>query len=279
MPTNFSQLYQGQLDLFPVWLRPYVPSLVNLLFGLLILLAGWFISKSVSKTVLSALRKAHVEEALARFLSSIAQYCVLAAAVISALNRIGVQTTSLVALLASAGLAIGLALQGSLSSFASGVMILFFRPFMLGDQVELSGLSGTVDDIGLFQTSLSAVNGERIIIPNSSITSGPIINYSARGTRRASVEISVSPEVPAETVIEHLLAAAGKVSTVIPEPAPAVAIDPATPTALNMTLAAWSRAADFAATQSELRLAVAKEFSEAGIGGPKPAMTLVKTVN
>lgn len=279
MPTNFSQLSPGQLDLFPVWLRPYVPSLVNLVFGLLILLVGWFISKSVSKAVLGALRRAHVEEALARFLGSIAQYCVLAAAIISALNRIGVQTTSLVALLASAGLAIGLALQGSLSNFASGVMILFFRPFMLGDQVELSGLSGTVDDIGLFQTSLSAANGERVIIPNSSITSSPIINYSARGSRRASVEVSVSPGTPAEKVIEHLLAAAGKIATVIPEPAPAVTIDLATPTALNMTLVAWSRAADFGATQSELRLAVAKELAEAKIGGPNPPMTLVKTVS
>lgn len=264
--------------LIPNWLKPHIPWLVDLFFGMVILIIGWFISKSVHKAALSALRRAHVEESLARFLSSIAQYCVLAATIISALNRVGVQTTSLVALLASAGLAVGLALQGSLSSFASGVMILFFRPFMLGDQVQLSGLTGTVEDIGLFQTTLSAADGERIIIPNSAITSNPIINFSARGSRRASVEVSVAPDVPADKAISHLLAAAGKVPTVLEDPGPAVAFNPPTANALNLTLVAWSSAADFNVTQSDLRKAVIQELSGAGIGGPAPGMTLVKNV-
>ncbi len=276
MPNEISQLYQGQLDAFPVWIRPYIPSLVNLFFGLLILLIGWFIAKSVHKAVLGALRRAHVEESLSRFLSSIAQYCVLAAAIISALNRVGVQTTSLVALLASAGLAVGLALQGSLSSFASGVMILFFRPFMLGDQVQLSGLAGTVEDIGLFQTTLSAVDGERIIIPNSSITNNPIINFSARGTRRVTVEVSVAPDVDAEKVVSRLLAAAGSIPTVAEEPAPAVVFNPPAPNALSITVAAWCRASDFGATSSGLRKAVRQELTNSGIPGPNPTLAVVK---
>ena len=276
MPTEISQLTQVQLEAFPAWIRPYSPSLVNLVSGLLILLIGWFISKSVHKAALGALRKAHVEESLSRFLSSIAQYCVLAAAIISALNRLGVQTTSLVALLASAGLAVGLALQGSLSSFASGVMILFFRPFMLGDQVQLSGLTGSVEDIGLFQTTLSAVDGERIIIPNSSITSNPIINFSARGTRRVTVEVSVAPDVDPEKVVSRLLAAAGTVPTVVEDPAPAVIFNPPAPNALNVVVAAWCRASDFGATASGMRKAVRQELTDSGIPGPNPALAVVK---
>ena len=276
MPQEFSQFYSGQLDAFPAWIRPYMPSLINMTFGLIILLVGWFISKSAHKAVLSALRRAHVEESLARFLSSIAQYCVLAATVISALNRVGVQTTSLVALLASAGLAIGLALQGSLSSFASGVMILFFRPFMLGDLVQLSGLVGTVEDIGLFQTSLAAADGERIILPNSSITNNPIINFTAKGTRRTSVDISVAPGTPIDKVIDHLLKAAQQVETVIETPAPAVSLNTLNSSSLDFKVAAWCNAADFAVTQNKLRQSVTTELASAGISGPGPSTMILQ---
>ncbi len=276
MPQEFSQLYSGQFDTFPAWIRPYVPSLVNMTFGLIILLIGWFISKSVHKAVLSALRRAHVEESIARFLSSIAQYCVLAATVISALNRVGVQTTSLVALLASAGLAIGLALQGSLSSFASGVMILFFRPFMLGDLVQLSGLTGTVEDIGLFQTSLAAADGERIILPNSSITNNPIINFSAKGTRRAFVDISVAHGTPIDKVVSHLLDAAKQVETVLETPPPAVSLNTLTASSLDFKVVAWCNAVDFAATQNNLRQTVTTELAAAGISGPGPSTILLQ---
>lgn len=276
MPQEFSQLYTGQLEAFPAWIRPYMPSIVNMTFGLIILLIGWFISKSVNKAILSALRRAHVEESLARFLSSIAQYCVLAATVISALNRVGVQTTSLVALLASAGLAIGLALQGSLSSFASGVMILFFRPFMLGDSVQISGLAGTVEDIGLFQTRLGAADGERIILPNSSITSNPIINFTAKGTRRASVDISVAHGTPIDKVIDHLLKAAKQVETINESPAPAVSLNALNSNSLDFKLVAWCNSSDFASTQNKLRQAVTNEIAAAEISGPGPSTMLLQ---
>ena len=276
MPQEFSQLTATQLNAFPAWIRPYLPSIVNMTFGLIILLIGWFISKSVHKAVLSALRRAHVEESLARFLASIAQYCILAATVISALNRVGVQTTSLVALLASAGLAVGLALQGSLSSFASGVMILFFRPFMLGDLVQLSGLTGTVEDIGLFQTSLAAADGERVILPNSSIMNNPIINFTAKGTRRASVDISVAPGTPIDKVVDHLLKAAKQVETVIEAPAPAVSLNALNSSSLDFKVVAWCNAPDFAATQNNLRQAVSTEMAAAGISGPGPSTMLLQ---
>ena len=176
----------------PDYIKPYAPLIVNLTYGLAILFVGWMISKWTSGFVKTMLSKTKTDEALARFLASIAQYAVLAATVIAALNQVGVQTTSLVALLASAGLAIGLALQGSLSNFASGVMILGFRPFLLGDFVEIGGKSGTVDDIGLFMTRLIAPNNETVIVPNSEVTGSSIINYTARGVRRGVIEVGVA---------------------------------------------------------------------------------------
>lgn len=276
MPIETSHLSLAQSDAVPDWLRPYVPSALNLFFGVVILVIGWGISKWAHKAMLGGLRRAHVEEALARFLASIAQYSVLAATVISALNRVGVQTTSLVALLASAGLAIGLALQGSLSSFASGVMILFFRPFMLGDVVKLSGHDGVVDDIGLFQTKLKAFEGETIILPNSSITGNPIINYSARGVRRATIDVGVAYGSNVEDVLERLKAALERVDTGLEEPAPALMLTGLGASSLDFRVGLWCHSGDYADTMTKLRAAVYNELTSAGINIPYPQLVLHK---
>ena len=175
----------------PDHIAPYAPLISNLIYGVIILAAGWMVSKWTNRLVHTMLRKTKTEESLARFLASIAQYIVLAATLIASLNQVGVQTTSLVAILASAGLAVGLALQGSLSNFASGVMILGFRPFMLDDFVEIGGKSGNVEDIGLFMTRLVTVNNELVLVPNSSITGNTITNYTAKGVRRCVIDIGV----------------------------------------------------------------------------------------
>lgn len=274
MPIETSQLSIALSEAVPNWLRPYIPSALNLFFGILILIVGWAISKWAHKAVLGGLRRAHVEEALARFLSSIAQYCVLAATLISALNRVGVQTTSLVALLASAGLAVGLALQGSLSSFASGVMILFFRPFMLGDVVKISGLDGTVEDIGLFQTRLKAIEGETIILPNSAITNNPIINYSARGIRRATIDVGVAYGSEVETVLKRLQAAVDQVENGLSEPPPALIFSGLGPSSLDFRVGLWCRSSNYAKTMTSLRAAVYNELTKAGIDIPFPQLVL-----
>ena len=274
MPVETSHLSLAQSEAVPSWLRPYVPSALNMVFGVLILIVGWAISKWAHKAVLGGLRRAHVEEALARFLASMAQYSVLAATIISALNRVGVQTTSLVALLASAGLAIGLALQGSLSSFASGVMILFFRPFMLGDVVKLSGHDGTVEDIGLFQTRLKAIEGETIILPNSSITNNPIINYSARGVRRATIDVGVAYGSKVETVLERLRLAVERVESGLQDPAPAFIFSGLGASSLDFRVGLWCNAADYPKTMTALRTAVYNELTNAGIDIPYPQLVL-----
>jgi small conductance mechanosensitive channel len=269
-----TKLHIVESGLLPAWVEPYLPSILNLFFGIMIMMVGWGISKWVHRALLGVLRRAHVEEALARFLSTLAQYGVLAATVISALNRVGVQTTSLVALLASAGLAIGLALQGSLSSFASGVMILFFRPFTLGDVVNISGHSGVVDDIGLFQTRLAAFEGETVILPNNSITSNPIVNYSARGVRRATIEVGVAYGSDVEQVLTRLKNAVARVPTGLQEPAPYLSFNALGDSSLDFVVGLWCRASDFSTTQTALRREVYREMQAAGIEIPFPQLVL-----
>ncbi|MEE8589784.1 MAG: mechanosensitive ion channel family protein, partial [Spirochaetia bacterium] len=178
--------------LVPEQLRPFMPLIINIIYAIIIFVVGWTISRWVHVLLLKALKKAEIDEALTRFLASISQYLVLAATVIVALDKVGIETTSLVALLATTGLAIGLALQGSLAHFASGVMILFFRPFALGDWITAGGQAGKVDDIGLFATTILTPDNEKIILPNSAITDGSIVNHTTRGTRRGNIELGIA---------------------------------------------------------------------------------------
>ena len=276
MPTDTPVLKLVESEVIPTWIQPYVPFGLNLLYGFIILMVGWALSKWAHRAILTGLRKAKVEEALARFLATVAQYCVLAATLISALNRVGIQTTSLVALLASAGLAIGLALQGSLSSFASGVMILFFRPFMLGDLVSLSGNLGVVDDIGMFQTTLAALEGEKVFLPNSSVMNNAIINYTARGVRRATIEVGVAYGSDVPEVLGILKAAAAKVETGIEEPAPLFAFQNMGASSLDFKVGLWCAAPDFGGTLTDLRRCIYEELNAAGIEIPFPQMVLHK---
>src|SRR5262249_7176877 len=141
---------------------PYIPILMKVLWSIVLLVAGWIASKWVNRLTLRLFSARKLDPSLGRFFASIFQYVVLVVAVIASLESVGVKTTSLVAILASAGLAVGLALQGSLANFASGVMILFFRPFRVGDVVTVAAQTGTVSDIGVFASTLITPDNQKI---------------------------------------------------------------------------------------------------------------------
>ena len=190
----------------------------SVLMALVILVIGWLASKWAHLILLSLARGRKLDESLSRLVASLVQYAVLATAVIAALGAVGIETTSLVAIFASAGLAVGLALQGSLANFASGVMLLFFRPFDLGDLILAGGHEGEVKDVGLFATTMLTLSNEKIIIPNTAITGGSIINYSVMGTRRASIAVGVAYGTDVTKTIEVLMAAAARPSSSWPIP-------------------------------------------------------------
>ncbi len=253
-------------------LPPPLDAYEGMIFGvakaLAIVVLGWIVAKWVSAIALRAFRARKVDEAVARFLAALTQYLVLAAAVIASLGTVGIETTSLVAVLGSAALAVGLALQGTLSHFASGVMILVFRPFAVGDVVTAGGQTGTVDDIGLFATILVTPDNHKVILPNAQVTGGTIVNLTARGTRRGEITIGVAYGTDPHRVLELLPATAAAMDGVLQDPAPSAILTGFGASSVDFKLYLWAECADWFATLNQTRVAVHDALTEAGIEIP-----------
>ena len=203
-----------------------------------------------------------------------AQYVALAAAVIAALGKVGVETTSVVALLASAGLAIGLALQGSLSNFASGVLLLILRPLAIGDRVTTGGHVGVVEEIGIFSTTLHSDDGEVVVIPNAQVTGAAIVNHSARGRRRGRVEIGVAYGAEVEAVLAALERATARVERALRDPAPRAVFSGFGASSLDFTVFVWSAPSELIGVLHALRRAIYEELAAAKIEIPFPQMVV-----
>lgn len=244
--------------------------------ALAIFIAGWLVSKWTSALALRAFRKGKMDEALARFFAAMIQYAVIAFAVIAALDKAGVETTSLAAVLAAAGLAVGLALQGSLSNFASGVLLLVFRPFTIGDRVSTAGHSGKVADIGLFATTLSTPANERIIIPNASVTGDSIINHTSAGRIRASIGVGVAYGADIDHVLEVLRDAASSAEHVLDDPGPVVGFADMAASSLNFVVHCWAESDKGVLMQHNARKAIYEKLGEAGIEIPFDQLVIHK---
>jgi small conductance mechanosensitive channel len=254
--------------LLPESLDPYAPILVGALTAFLILTIGWIISKWSYRMVIRVIKKRELDAALGRFLASMLRYLVLAAAVIAALGKVGVQSTSLVAILGAAGLAVGFALQGSLANFASGVMMLIFRPIDIGQRVTVAGHTGGVEEIGLFATTLRTPDNETIIIPNAKITDDSIINYAMRGKVRANVSIGVAYGTDIAKAMDVIQKACASADLVLEEPAPDVAFGGFGASSLDLYARPWSLPDDFPSMQHNVRIAIYNALDEAGIEIP-----------
>lgn len=234
--------------------------------ALFILFLGWIASKWAQRLTVRAGSK--LDQAVVNFLANIVRYAVLSAAVIAALGAVGIETTSIIAIFGAAGLAVGLALQGSLSNFAAGVMILVFRPFELNDVVEASGKTGKITDIGLFATTMLTPENHTVILPNSGVTGGVITNYTRQGTRRAGIDIGVAYGTDLKDVHNAAMAAAEKCDLVLKDPAPGFAFTEMAASSLNFKLFVWSQAADFLAMQHQVRSNIYDELNARGIEIP-----------
>lgn len=254
--------------LLPEGLDPFAPMFVGALTALVILIAGWIVSKWIRRIILSVMQSRKLDEAVARFLSSIVQYTVLAAAVIAALGKVGVASTSLVAILGAAGLAVGFALQGSLANFASGVLMLIFRPIDIGQRVSVAGHTGVVEEIGLFATTLGTPDNETIIIPNSKITDDSIVNYAKKGSCRANVSIGVAYGTDIAQAMDAVEAACRKADLVLPEPAPSVAFAGFGASSLDLLARPWCLPDDFPGMQHNVRIAIYNELAARNIEIP-----------
>jgi len=260
----------------PEALRPFTDFVISAVGALLIFTLGWLVSKWLHRLLMRVAVARKLDRSLAMFLAALAQYAVLVAVVIAALGKVGVETTSVVALFASAGLAVGLALQGSLANFASGVLLLLFRPMVIGDTVTAGGHFGKVEEIGLFATTLLSAANEVIVIPNAQVTGGSITNHTARGTRRATIEIGVAYGASIEAVSAALSAAAASTGRVLTNPAPRVVFSAFGASSLDFVVHAWSTVDDFLAMQHDLRRAIYEALIAANIEIPFPQLVVHK---
>jgi len=260
---NVEEIYTQITSLITTWGPKVVGAIAVLFVGRIA--AGW--SRQGLRRVLD---RSKMDATLAPFLSSLAYYLVLAFAILAALQLLGLQTTSLVALLGAVALAIGLALQGTVSDIASGAMLLAFRPFSVGQYVEIGGTEGTVDGIALFTTTLNTQDNVRIIMPNSSVWGQMIKNYAANDTRRVDLLIGVSYTddlSKAKAIIEQVLAADDRV---LAEPAPVVAVYELAESSVNLVVRPWCKREEYWKVRWDITQRVKEELEAQGCTIPFP---------
>ena len=247
---------------------PYLETGFEGIQAVLLFAVGWIISRWAHRLVIRAVQARKLDLALGRFAAALLQWTILAAAFIAALEGVGFETTSLIAVFASAGIAIGLALQGSLSHFASGVLLLVFRPFTIGDVVTTGGTTGRVFEIGLFATTLITPDNCKVIIPNGSITADTIVNATALGTRRADVVVGVAYGEDLAVVEQTLRRAVADCSLVSSDPAPDVVLVGLAASAVEFQIMGWCAASDLIGCRSQIRRACYDALNQAGIEIP-----------
>jgi len=249
------------------------PSLVG---AVAFFIVGHTASKLSQRITLRACRTRRLDELLSRYISEFVRWAVLAAAVIAALQTVGVETTSFVALLGVAGLAVGMALQGNLSNFASGVMLLTVRPFELDDVVIAGGHTGGVEDIGLFATTLVTLDNQKIIVPNSAITSGSIVNLTTKGTRRAEIAVGVAYGVDVNQVRSILITAMKAQDYVLASPEPDVVVVNLGASSVDLLARAWVTAGDLGPKTPALRQLVYDTLNEQNVEIPYAQLVVHK---
>ena len=213
--------------------------------ALIIFIVGRWLAKIISRWIETALIKSRVDKTLAKFVKNLSQIVLLVFVVMAALAPLGVETTQFAVVVGAAGLAIGLALQGSLANFASGFLMIIFRPFKVGDFIEAAGVKGTVKEIRIFNTIVNTPDNIRVIIPNAQITGGNILNYTTNGTRRVDLVIGVSYEddlKKAKTIIEGVLV---QDERVLQDPKPNVAVFELGDSSVNFVVRPWVNSADY----------------------------------
>ena len=244
---------------------------VDIVGAIVLLIIGWTVAGWARRGVRHALERVpRMDETLKPFLAKLVWYVIMAFVLVAVLNQFGVQTTSVIAILGAAGLAIGLALQGTLANVASGVMLLFLRPFNIGDYVDAGGIAGTVVEIGLFNTEIKTSKGLCLIVPNKIIWESPITNFSRNPTRRFDITVGISYGDDVNGATDLLMGLLTGDERILDDPEPLAVVEELGDSAVIINLRAWTRAEDFWAAVWDLKKAIKVEFEVAGYSIPFP---------
>jgi small conductance mechanosensitive channel len=229
------------------------------------MLAGW-----VRRLIRKGLAKANVDATLVPFIAGITYYFILAAVLMAVLGLVGIQTASFLAVFGAAGLAVGLALQGTLSSVASGVMLLIFRPFEVGDYIEAGGTAGSVEAIGLFVTTLNTPDNVKILVPNSAVYGQTIKNYAANDNRRNDMVVGISYDDDIATAVNTINKAIAADSRVLADPEPVIAVAELGDSSVNIVVRPWCKKEDYWGLRFDMMRTLKEQLEAAGCSIPYP---------
>lgn len=246
----------------------------NLLLALVIFVVGRIVAKVLKHVIEGVMRRARFDETLLQFLGNIAMTLMMMFVCLASLDMLGVNTTSLAAVLAAAGLAIGLALQGSLSNFAAGIMLILFRPFKVGDFIEAGGTAGIVDEIHIFHTLMKTPDNRKIVVPNSQITDSIITNNSTNPTRRIDITVQCGYDDDLSAVKEFLWELIRADERILEDPEPSVVVTELAASGVNILIRPWTKSENYWLTKCDLTEQVKLGFDERGFTIPYPTQEL-----
>lgn len=243
---------------------------LRVIAALAIFMVGRWVAKAVRKLVERLMTKSDIDPTLVSFVSNLVYIALLVFIVIAALGQVGIQTTSFIAVLGAAGLAVGLALQGALANFAAGFLLIVFRPFKVGDVIEGAGVIGVVEAIEIFTTQIKTADNKTVIIPNAKLTGDNIVNWTVKGTRRVDMVFGIGygDDIDkARSLIADILA---QESRILPDPAPLVAVSELADSSVNLVVRPWVQVADYWGVYFDLIEKVKKAFDANGVSIPFP---------
>ena len=264
-PIGYLQAHQDQIISFGL----------DILSAAAILFVGWLISKLIYKISYTVMTKASIEQTVSKFISNLIQYAVIAFVLTAALAQVGVHTASFVAIVGAASFAVGMALQGSLSNFASGVLLLIFRPIKVGEVVEAAGQTGSVQEITIFTTTFLTPDNKVIIIPNSSISAGTIINYSRMEKRRVDFSFGIEYGSDLKKAKEAITKMFESDERVLKDDGITVVIGSLGESSINVTARVWCKGTDYWDVYFDNTEKVVAALTEAGINIPFKTVTVI----
>ena len=258
---------ENYIEDFKNILLDYTPKIIT---ALVILVIGLFLIKLIINSAKKIMQKRDVDITLQKFLSNLGGWILKIVLFITVISQLGVATTSFAAIIAAAGLAIGLALQGSLANFAGGVLIMIFKPFKIGDFIQAQGESGTVKEIEIFTTKLNTPDNKEIIIPNGKLSNDNIINYSTEDTRRVDLTFGVGYDSDIKKTKETILEVANSHPLILKDPAVAVNVSELADSSINFFTRCWVKSGDYWTVKFDMTEQVKEALDKAGIEIPYP---------
>lgn len=264
----------GLLESTPEWIETAQELLakfgLKVIAALLIFIIGRWVAKMIKTVLKKAMERTKVDAAVVGFTTSLVHAAVMVFVVLAALGQVGIQTTSFIAVLGAAGLAVGLALQGSLANFASGVLIIIFRPYKIGDFIEAGGATGVVKEIHIFTTSMTTVDNKLEIVPNAKVMSDKITNYTSEGTRRVDLTACISYGDSIDTAKAAMEDVLANNALVLKSPEPFVGVAAMNDSSIDLAVRPWVKSADYWTAFFELNEAIKKRLEAEGLTIPFP---------